>query len=324
MTPTSRQGGTRSAPVTLSAATAVSAREAIAVADLSDAATVADGVSPLDDQVRTELEFGASEGAEHILGRTDTRSTVIAYSHVVRQSDGVSAHLVVHPRHRRHGIGSVFVNHLLDAARGGDDGDSDGTLRIWAHGDTAGAQGLAAAHGFERVRDLWQMHRDLAVELPQPSYSEGVHVRTFEPGRDDEAWVALNAAAFASHPEQGRLTVDDLRHRIGQPWFDPEGFFLAERDGVLLGSHWTKVHSADETGGDPVGEVYAVGVSPDAQGEGLGKALTLTGLHHLRDSGLGGVMLYVDGDNAAAVRLYERLGFVTTTVDVMYATTVED
>ena len=312
-----------SASTTLSAVMAVSAAEAAEVAALSAAATAADGVSPLDDQVRTELEFGASAGAQHILGRADTGAGVIAYSHVVRQTDGASAHLVVHPEHRRRGVGSAVVDHLLNYARGGVDGESGGTLRIWAHGDTAGAQGLAAARQFERVRDLWQMHRDLSLELPEPSYAEGVHVRTFEPGRDDEAWVALNAAAFASHPEQGRLTVDDLRHRIGQPWFDPEGFFLAERDGVLLGSHWTKVHSADETGGDPVGEVYAVGVSPDAQGLGLGKALTLTGLRHLRDTGLGGVMLYVDGDNSTAVRLYERLGFTTTAVDVMYATTVE-
>ena len=45
---------------------------------------------------------------------------------------------------------------------------------------------------------------------------EGVGVRSFVVGQDEEAWVALNARAFADHPEQGRLTVADLRLRAGE------------------------------------------------------------------------------------------------------------
>lgn len=297
----------------------VSGGESQDVAALTESAAVADGVSPIDDQVRTELAFGTRPEARHVLGRLGGTSTVVAYAHLTRDADGASAHLVVHPRHRRHGVGTLLLDHLLDLV-GRQDRNTSPALRVWAHGDTAGAQALAAARHFTRARDLWQLRRDLASTLPDPSYPEGVLVRTFRPGSDDEAWMALNAAAFASHPEQGQLTVSDLRHRIAQPWFDPLGFFLAERDGALLGSHWTKVHPAGESvGSTPIGEVYAVGVHPAAQGLGLGKALTLTGLQHLRGAGLDAVMLYVDGDNRAAVRLYERLGFTTSYVDVMYA-----
>jgi mycothiol synthase len=170
--------------------------------------------------------------------------------------------------------------------------------------------------GFQQSRALWQLRRSLYAALPPAELPAGIEVRTFEPGRDDEAWVRLNALAFRDHPEQGSWTVDDLHRRVGEPWFDPAGFFLAERDGVLLGSHWTKVHEHED--GTRVGEVYVVGVSPRAQGLGLGKALTLTGLHYLRDLGLD-VILYVDADNTAAVRLYEGLGFDTAKVDVQYA-----
>ena len=69
-----------------------------------------------------------------------------------------------------------------------------------------------------------------------------------------------------------------------------------------------------------MGEVYIVGVDPAAQGRGLGATLTLVGLHHLSDR-LGPsatVMLYVEADNSAAVKTYERLGFDVFSADVAY------
>lgn len=288
------------------------------VAAMADAALTADGVSPLDDQVRSELAYGAGTRSRHFLARADGR--VVGYAHLTTDDEGAAGHLLVAPADRRHGVGGALLDHLLDHLPASSEPRTrDSTLRLWAHGDTTGAQELAASRGFTKVRDLWQMSRNLQDPLLAATYPDDVVVRTFEPGKDDVSWLKVNAAAFATHPEQGRLTIDDLHHRIGEPWFDARGFFLAERDGRLLGSHWTKVHSAEETGSDAIGEVYAVGIHPDAQGLGLGKALTLTGLHHLRDAGLSTVMLYVDGDNSAAVKLYERLGFATTTVDVMYS-----
>lgn len=141
-----------------------------------------------------------------------------------------------------------------------------------------------------------------------------IRIRTFRPGEDEEVWLKLNARAFAEHPEQGRMTRADLERRMAQPWFDPEGFFVAERDGRMVAFHWTKVHATEP----PVGEVYVVGVDPDAQGLGLGRVLTLAGLHYLQDQALASVVLYVEASNAAAIALYSRLGFVHTDTDIMY------
>jgi len=179
-----------------------------------------------------------------------------------------------------------------------------------------GSARLADRHGLVPVRELRRMR--LAAEhfpaLPAPALPEGVRLRGFETGRDEEAWLELNRAAFAGHPEQGRLTRADLEDRMAEDWFEAAGLLLAEResDGALLAFHWTKTEGSE-------GEVYVVGVSPEAQGMGLGRAVTLAGLHHLVGRGVAAVDLYVDADNTAAVRLYESLGFVLVAADAQYA-----
>jgi len=162
----------------------------------------------------------------------------------------------------------------------------------------------------------------MAEPVDEPRYPGGVTVRTFVAGQDEGRWVELNRRAFARHPEQGAWTRADLVLREQEPWFDPEGFFLAERDGRLAGFHWTKIHGGNGEqaghGHESIGEVYVVGVDPDQRGTGLGRALTLTGLRYLRSRGLIRVMLYVDEANMPAIRLYESLGFAHRDTDVMF------
>jgi mycothiol synthase len=192
-------------------------------------------------------------------------------------------------------------------------------VRLWAHGDLPAAAALAAGAGLARTRALWRMSRSLHVPLAEPRLAPGISVRTFAPGRDEPEWVALNGRAFADHPEQGRWTIQDIDEREREPWFDPAGFFLAERDGRMAGFHWTKIHPVGPgPARGPVGEVYVIGVDPAEQGSGLGRALTLIGLRYLRDRGLDEVILYVEESNPAAIGLYESLGFTRAGTDVMY------
>jgi mycothiol synthase len=223
---------------------------------------------------------------------------------------GPSGELVIHPEFRRRGLGRRLLEAVL--------AETGGRLRLWAHGGHPGAARLAASAGFERVRSLWQMRRSLFAALPDPVVPEGIRIATFRPGVDEEAWLAVNARAFADHPEQGAWTLEDVKRREQESWFDPEGFFLAWRGERLAGFHWTKVHGDGEHAHDPIGEVYVVGVDPAEQGTGLGRALVLTGLRHLRARGLAQVMLYVDEANTPAIRLYESLGFTHWDTDVMY------
>ncbi|MFF4168920.1 mycothiol synthase [Streptomyces sp. NPDC001744] len=278
------------------------------VQELLEAADRADGLHAVSEQGRLYLRNGGREGVRHFLLTAGPRLYGYAQLEETDPIEAPAAELVVHPDRRGRGHGRALGTALLDA--------SGKRLRVWAHGGKPAARHLAQVLGLTLFRELRQLRRPLApLGLPEPVLPEGVTVRTFVPGQDEAAWLAVNAAAFAHHPEQGSLTRRDLDDRTAEPWFDPKGFFLAEKDGRLIGFHWTKTHAEER-----LGEVYVVGILPEAQGGGLGKALTAIGLRHLAAQGLPTAMLYVDGDNSAAVRVYEGLGFATHEVDLMYRT----
>ncbi|MBD3779067.1 MAG: mycothiol synthase [Micrococcales bacterium] len=293
-------------PITVTSG-ALDADGARAVRDLAAAAAGTDGVPPLSEQPLLWLT-GGGPGVQHLVAAAPDGTTT-GYAQVdLRDPALATAEVVVHPAHRRRGTGSA----LLDAAgalvreHGGDG------VAVWAHGDLPAARALAAARGLPVVRELWQMALEPVVVPDAPPLPDGVTVRAFEPGRDEDAWVAVNARAFAAHPEQGRLTRADLEDREAEPWFDPAGFLLALRDDRLLAFAWTKVADPDE------GEVYALGVDPDAQGQRLGPALTARMLAHLAGRGVRRVVLYTEGDNHAAIRVYRAAGFERSAVDVVY------
>ncbi len=257
---------------------------------IADAAEAADGATPLDEAARMALADGTA--------------TVVARDHGFALLHDGDLSLAVDPRHRRQGIATALLQEpAYDTAR-----------TAWSHGNHPAAARLAAAHGWDRVRDLWVMRRRTAHALPPLEPPPEVTIRSYRDA-DAAAIVAVNAAAFADHPEQGAMDADNLARRMAEPWFDPAGLLVAEDESGVLGFHWTKQHDARH------GEVYVVGVAPQAQGRGLGRLLTLAGLHHLAGLGLDEVLLYVESDNAPAVAVYSRLGFEHADADthVQYA-----
>ena len=230
---------------------------------------------------------------------------LVGYAQLESGIEWSAGQLVVSPDHRQQGIGTLLLQRLIM--------ESSSPLRVWAMGDSPPGRALATAAGMAAERELLIMERPLDEALPEPVVPPGVKIRTFVPGQDERAWLRVNAAAFAHHPEQALIDADDLADRMAEPWFDPEGFFVATIDDTMVGFHWTKQHQ------DHLGEVYVLGVEPSAAGRGLGKALLLTGLRSLQQRGNTRVELYVEADHRAAIGLYLSYGFATVSRDVMYA-----
>jgi mycothiol synthase len=276
-----------------------------------------EGHAPVGEHKASHLAVGARDWVG-VLAYDGDR--LVGYAHTrwnaPQARPRMAVEVVVHPRWHDRDVARRLLNEtraVLGRAGGG-------LLYLWVHWVADSRATLAARMGFRINRELAYMVRDLAAP-PEVTLPEGVTLRAYRPGRDDAAFLAVNNAAFAGHPENGGWTAEDFAERRALDWFDPEGLLMAWRGEELLGFHWTKWHGhtgEDPPPHEPVGEVYVLGVAPAAQGLGLGRALLRAGLAHLHRRGCRRVLLYVDTASEGARRLYESEGFRTRSLEVCY------
>lgn len=276
------------------------------VRELLATVTEHDGISPLDEAAVLALD---DESAQHLL--VEEAGALRGYASVL--PDG-TVQGMIDPAHRRRGHGTALLQEAL--ALRPDAG-------VWAHGALEGSLTFLAAAGLAESRYLLTLHRDLDPARPLPavptSTLAGLRLSTFEAERDAERWVTVNARAFIDHPEQGAMTREDLEQRLAQPWFDAEDMLVALRDDELVGFVWVKRERPGAT--DQDAEIYVVATDPSVQGHRVAGLLMATSLERLRADGVPGVELYVEADNAPALRLYETWGFTVAGRDVQMRAT---
>ncbi len=286
------------------------------VLDLIQRSTIFDNSPPIAEHILLHLRHGGDKSDSHLVIKD--QSKVIGYAHL-DQTDlvaGPSVELVVDPNHRSFGIGKQLLSKAIEIC--------GAKLRLWVHGENLAANNLATSFNFEKIRTVLQMQKVLTQIQPLPALDPKIVIRSFLPGLDSSNWLSLNNKVFKDHPEQSDWQLSDLNHRINEEWFDEKGFFIATIDDQLIGSTWTKIHGAltHDHGGShdhpAMGEIYITAVDPDYSGIGLGRALTITALNYLRYQGLTEAMLYVDFDNAKALKLYNSLGFTESGKDILY------
>ncbi len=279
---------------------------------LAEAAATADGHPSLGDSVWRDLhEPGDDTG---LFLAFDGDEPIGALHAMPRPAGLATVGVVVHPDHRVAGAGAALLEAAVEFL-------ADLGARhvvLWAFGADERSDAFAAAEGFAPERELWEMRVPLPVD-EQPAWPSGIATRPFVPGQDDAEWLAVNNRAFANDPDQGGWTEADLRQREAEAWFDPAGFLVAIDDRGMAGFCWTKTHPpAPPLEPVALGEIYVIGVDPDRQGTGLGRALVVGGLTSLQARGNPVGMLFVDGSNTPATTLYRALGFDVTRVDRAY------
>ena len=288
------------------------------VLDLINRTTSHDGTPPIAEHILLHLRYGGDKADSHLLVKKDNQ--VVGYAHL-DQTDlvaGPSVELVVDPSYRRAGVGKALLSEAIKIC--------DKSLRLWVHGEAEVAHNLATSFNFEKIRTVLKMSKSLTDIQPLPVIDNGIIIRSFLPGIDNDAWLELNNKVFKDHPEQGGWQLSDLNHRLSEEWFDEKGFFIVEKNKQVIASTWTKVHgehshnhgSGQSHAHPAIGEIYITAVDPAYAGLGIGKVLTITALNYLKYQGLKDAMLYVDFDNKAALNLYDSLGFELSSKDVLY------
>jgi mycothiol synthase len=283
------------------------------IAALDHSVREATGHPALGEAVWRDLDHPESASIGY-LAREDDRA--VAYVHVARSDTFTPQHwslgLVRAPGDAR----TDATNLLLVAAQDHIAANGGGQTILWQFDPTPADDALFASRQFEPKRDLYQMR--VALPLAETArFPDDVVVRTFEPGRDDAAWLEVNNRAFVNHPEQGGWIKATLARRMAEPWFDPQRFLLAFDGDGLAGFNWLKVHEPD--GHDPrLGEIFVIGIDPGRQGRGLGRALAVEGLALLAKDGITTGMLFVAAENTGALALYRALGFEVHRVDRAY------
>lgn len=290
---------------------------------LADDVAAADGVMPLNESARLSLG-GAVPLHSHWLARESESDDgagrgLLGYAHWDGREQTVQ--LMVAPGARRRGIATrlvrAVVGHTTLSCARDEKAPIPAALNWWAFGDLPAARGLAAGLGLSPVRSLLVM--SMATPGDDEYGARPPEGLTLDSYRDDdlERLVEVNRAAFAHHPEQGAMTAEDARRRMGQDWFDPAGLIVArEASGRLVGFHWTKVEGAGE---DRRGEVYVIGVHPDWARMGIGRALLDAGILRMENQGARAIDLYVEASNPPVVRMYRSAGFRVVSTDTAYA-----
>jgi mycothiol synthase len=281
------------------------------------------GAARLNDELLVQFRAGGGPGFVAVLARDDRR-LLVGYAQASAVAGGYTIGIVAGeqpptdppPTDPLSPIAESLIETLLSAiSRAG-----GGRVTWWVANASAGDEQLAMRFGFSASRQLLEMRRPLPLEQALIDSATPIDTRPYLVGTDEDAWLTVNNRAFDGHHEQGCWTIDMLRARQTEPWFDASDVLLHERDGRLAGFCWTKLHRQLDGTSSAGGEIYVIAVDPDFVGMGLGRALAIAGYRHMTDRGATTALLYVDADNVRAVALYRSLGLVVTRGDIAYTT----
>jgi ribosomal protein S18 acetylase RimI-like enzyme len=255
-----------------------------------------------------EMQLGLESPPDRraLLGCLDGGSLLGALS-TVNWGGGPELLLIVHPDHRRGGIGRAL---LAAARRALAERGAAECLLVGQRQIPAGAAFAASAGAALRFSE----HR-LVLD---PARVDGRHARHADlrlrpaTAADSEVMARILAAAFGD-------SEDDTRQRVADGLQMPDRqYFLSELAGEPVGVLRIGRY------GSETADVTAFAVLPERQGRGYGRQMLGEAVRIMLDERWPEIAIEVETENANALGLYQSVGFVVASTFDYYGLKTQD
>jgi ribosomal protein S18 acetylase RimI-like enzyme len=168
-------------------------------------------------------------------------------------------------------------------------------------------QGAWANHGYEFLRRYYTMRMKLS-SAPSIRHIQNLEIKAIDIANPDQValWHSAHQNSFSSHFGFAPRELDKWRELLLESATDPNGVFLAFKNGEPVGFCQCNDEYADEN----KGQIAILGVTQENQGLGIGEALLQTGIVYSASKGYDTIELNADtGNESGALKLYEKVGF---------------
>ena len=212
---------------------------------------------------------------------------------------------LVHPLHRRKGIGTALFGRAVRHAQAA----GVGCVQISIAENNSVARKLCTRLRLRFIRYFIGYRLNLAAARLPGVRTNGYIFRNLRPGEEDQL-TAIQNRAFTGTWGFNPNTREEIAYRIHSSTCSPEDVIMVYRQDRPIAYCWTRIfHEGSRDGGVSRGEIHMLGVDPEYRKQSIGKNVLLAGLHHLEDKGVKLVELTADSEMPAALALYESAGF---------------
>jgi mycothiol synthase len=228
----------------------------------------------------------------------------------------------VHPTVRNQGLEEQIITwgekRLKEATK-----DGNGTVKLFSgtRSDRGDVITILQNLGLIAVRYFFRMKRSLNEPIDEPKFPEGFQLRIVEPKKDATKWVEMFNQTFIDHWNHHNFTVEEFLHHCQHPEYNSDLSLIAiAPDGTFAAFCESRIHTEDnKRNGCNEGWIAVLGTRRGFRQQGLGKAMLLTAMQHLKTKGMDSAILGVDAENpSGALRLYESVGFEKVHTSISY------
>lgn len=233
-------------------------------------------------------------------------------------SQRCTIYVVVHPSHRRKGLGSQLLELVLHRAR--EVGAK--SILVYANQHNEASNLFLAHRGFQQVGSSGMMKLNDDVEQPRAEFPKGFTLKKYSEVNDPLLLLrALNECYFGmwGHGYNDNPTEEERRSPRFLHYYDVEDILLLfDEKNEITGICSLKTQGLREANGELSDLLDGPGIVQEHREQGYQRPFVLAGIEHLRKRGIRPIMLQFYGDNENALNIYRSLGFEMVNLYIAY------